>query len=122
MSIYSEYYLEHYGVKGMKWGVRRAKKKYLKKAEAQLRANMSNIKALKNELDSDWDSIMEQRLDKETRSAYTHEQNTAIRAAKAWMAAREDIMNMDVRSFTASDVKNRFEKARKEARVYYPFG
>lgn len=26
MSLYSEYYLAHYGVKGMKWGVRKAEK------------------------------------------------------------------------------------------------
>lgn len=112
--------LYHYGVKGMKWGVRRAKKKYIKKAEGQIRDNMHNAKALKNDLDSGWDSNSGLRLDKETRAAYTHEYNEAIKAAKAWISARDDIMKMEARSLNSADVKKRFEKARKEAGRYYP--
>lgn len=40
MSLYSEYYLEHYGVKGMKWGVRKARRVAEKDAKEYARAKM----------------------------------------------------------------------------------
>lgn len=40
MSLYSEYYLAHYGVKGMKWGVRKARRVAQKDAKEYARAKM----------------------------------------------------------------------------------
>lgn len=40
MSTYSEYYLAHHGIKGMKWGVRKAKRKgYTPEEKARIRSN-----------------------------------------------------------------------------------
>ena len=39
--------LYHHGVKGMKWGVRRARKKYSNKSLRQYNANQRNAKSLK---------------------------------------------------------------------------
>ena len=116
------YELMHYGVKGMKWGVRRARKavtKYSGKAQRQIDANMRNAKHLKKMLDSGYDDVDERRLTKTDRKYYTHQYETAVDAAKKWMATRDDIMNMKISEITADDVKRRFKN--NGARVYYPF-
>ena len=113
----------HYGVLGMRWGQRRAKravKKYSDKAQRQIDANMRNAKSLKKSLDSDWDDLTESRLAKETRKAYTHEYKNAIDNAKKWTATRNDIMNMKVSDIKAADVKKRFNDS-KATGSYYPF-
>lgn len=63
----------HYGVPGMKWGVRRAT-----------------------------------RLNR-------HEYDTYTKAAKAWLSAKNDIMNMNVSTVRAKDIKKRFKNARSFA-------
>ena len=116
--------LYHYGVKGMKWGVRRAQKaknKYAAKAKRQVLRNNANAKSLKKSLDSDWDETTESRLDKETRKAYEHEMQSSIKADKSWMQTRKDIMNMDVNTITPKDVKKRFNDGIYESGSYYPF-
>lgn len=42
MNEYTEYYLEHHGVKGMKWGVRKARKLYTKELERRRKVKKIN--------------------------------------------------------------------------------
>lgn len=79
----------------MKWGVRRARKKYSNKSMCQYKANEQNAKLLKRDLDSNRDSTTGSRLDSQTQ---------------------QDIQKMT----TVSEIKNRYKStARKN--VYYPF-
>lgn len=109
-------YLEHFGVKGMKWGVRRARKKYSNKAMRQYKANERNAKLLKSDLDSNRDSTTGSRLDSQTRTAYQHEYDRAVETGRQWLQTKQDIQKMT----TVSDIKKHYKStARKN--VYYPF-
>lgn len=95
MIINEDDYLEHFGVKGMKWGVQRARKKYSNKSMRQYKANERDAKLLKRDLDSNRDSTTGSRLDSQTQ---------------------QDIQKMT----TVSEIKKRYKStARKN--VYYPF-
>lgn len=116
MIINQEDYLEHFGVKGMKWGVRRARKKYSNKSMRQYKANERNAKSLKRDLDSNHDSDTGSRLDSQTRTAYQHEYDRAVETGRQWLQTQQDIQKMT----TVSDIKKRYKStARKN--VYYPF-
>lgn len=123
MSYNNELY--HYGVKGMRWGVRRARKaqaKYSAKASQQVKQLRKNQSALKKVLDSGIDDITELKLDKETKNAYNHEMRRSIDDAKKWVETKKDIMSMDITKVSAKDIKNRYEDTyRKYGAVYYPF-
>ena len=77
---------------------------------------MANAKALKEALDSGYDPVFG-RLDKETTSAYLHEYDSSIKAAKKWLETRKDILSMKTSSI--DDIKKRFRNS--GAGRYYPF-
>lgn len=59
MNYYSDEYLEHFGVKGMKWGVRRALKKEAKKQYRNAKADARNSYIKKTDkADRDYDNAM----------------------------------------------------------------
>lgn len=45
--VYNDEYLMHHGVKGMKWGVRRARRKAIKQAKKERKANSTSSKIKK---------------------------------------------------------------------------
>lgn len=115
--------LMHYGVKGMKWGVRKARKaqaKFAGKAERQAANHQRNASTIKNLLKSGYDEG-DMPLDSETRKAYKHEMQRAMASAEKWMKTRDDIMSMKLSDVTANDIKDRFKDTyRKQGAGYYP--
>lgn len=105
----------------MKWGVRRSVKKYQKKTDLQIQRNSENLKSIRRQLKSGIDDTTDGKLDADTKRAYNYEANKASKAVDAWIKAKKDFMNMNVNELTKDDVKKRFEKAQREAGVYYPF-
>lgn len=111
--------LYHYGVKGMKWGVHRAQKKYNKKAQRQIDANMRNVKAIRGELKYDTQGwLATSDNPKETKKAYKFEETRALETAKHWMNTQKIISQQT----TVDDVKKQYKEAIRNAKVYYPFG
>lgn len=109
--------LYHYGVKGMKWGVRRAQKKYANKADRQAKALMENYKETQKILKSG--NYAGEKLSKDDRKDIQTESETSIKNAKAWLKTRDDILSMNVSQITKTDIKNRFRNS--GSTVYYPF-
>ena len=120
-----EHELMHYGVLGMKWGVRRTRravKTYTSKAEKQIAANTRNAKTLKTLLTNNYDPATERKLTSFDKKAYATQLDNANKATEQWVKAQKDILSMDIAKVDANSVKARFDEARKRSRVYYPFG
>ena len=104
--------LTHYGVKGMKWGVRRAQKavqKYGQMAKRQASANYKVANAAKKMLNSGYNSQTGKRLTSTDRQRISREYATYASAGKKWIETHKDIMNMNISIVTPRDVKNRYK-------------
>lgn len=122
----------HYGIKGMKWGIRRYQNKdgsyttlglkryqdkYANKAQRQAQKNINNANALKETLKSGEYAGL--KLNSSDRKAAKQEMDRSIEAAKAWLKTRDDILNMKVDDLTKKNIKNRFKNSGSP--IYYPF-
>ena len=115
--------LIHYGVKGMKWGVRRATRLqsvYSHRAKKQIDANRKIATVAEKRIRSGRDTNNRRLTDAEI-NGYKKELERHTRAAEQWIAARKDIMSMKVSDFTAKDIKQRYKKARSDAGGVYVY-
>lgn len=106
--------LQHYGVKGMKWGVRRAEKrrsKYLNKTDRMAKMHESNAKAylnsakkLKSTNDKDYEKQFDDReylnslggakkVKQQEIAEYERKAKDSMQYAKDWISAHDEIMN-----------------------------
>lgn len=105
----------HYGVKGMKWGVRRTKKavaKYANMAKRQSDVNFKVAKEAKKMLDSGYNHNTKTRLHDNDRQQINDEYKRFSAAGEEWLKTRSDILSMDVNAFTAGDVKRRYKNTK----------
>jgi hypothetical protein len=111
------YELYHHGIKGMKWGVRRAKRAqgvYTRQAQKQIDANRKVADYAEQRIRSGRDSN-NRRLSNAEINSYKKEYAQYAKAAKEWISARDDIMSMRISEITAKDVKRRFNTAKSTA-------
>lgn len=107
--------LMHYGVKGMKWGVRRTKKaikKYTKKADKQIKGNSDRSRSLKNILKND-------KLDNNDRQAYEKGYDMTVKTGQMWLNAKKDLLSMDASKIDAKEVKKYFDEVKKKSPWYF---
>lgn len=108
--------LKHYGVLGMKWGVRRTKKsieKYSKKADKQVKGNNDHAKKMESILKN---GII---LDDNIRKAYQYGYDTSVKTGQMWLKAQKELLNMDASKTNAKEVKRYFNEAKKRSPWYF---
>ena len=105
----------HYGVPGMKWGVRKAQKKaslrdkLARKLKQEASDNFKASKIMKGLADEDRNNIYE---DRET---YNRQIKGLSDAGKRYMASHNKLMSMDVNSASKRQIKKEYWSAYKDA-------
>lgn len=111
--------LTHYGVKGMKWGVRRAEKarktqrQYVEEASKKASMFENYSKDLKKVLKTGRSDYADGQLTPNGRSVYSRELKKARQAGQEWLKTKNDLMSMDVNSVSARQIKKRYKQTKQ---------
>ena len=124
--MYNENYLAHYGTPGMRWGQRRTRKaieKYSRKADAQARAEKTNIDYLNNLLKKDYNPISEEKLTKSDKDLLLRDLSSITKSYEKWNQKSKEILNLDPSKIDRKQVKAVFDewKIYGNGMRYHPF-